>query len=169
MEFLSKHWPRLTIILISLTAFILVMVQLAGTGVLPASLRPGFMGSAMAVGYLLFFTGVIAHCVLSIMDRAKKIRAYILFGAGVLVTIFMILGLVNAIDTWRSAFHSWEVNEQNPAQYSWAKFVVFPITIQLFAFGLFPLVLGTKQIIDGLGSKKPTEEVAAEKEEAVQE
>jgi len=160
MEFLKKNWARLILATLSLTALILVMINIFAVDHLnqnaemadAIALGPGspdFMGSAMNIGYAVFFAGLLAFLVCQMLDVCRCIRGWVLITTGILVTTFMALGLAHVSANWVNAYQHVAPFGQGPLPYDsrWAKFVIFPVIIQLIVFGLFPLVNGSRLLV----------------------
>lgn len=164
MDFIRRNWMKLSLAALSLTGLVFMLVNIFSIGQLPnepefLDIRPDFMGLALTIGYVMFFAGVFCYLVLQMLEMSKRFLACWLLGVGAVVTTFMILGLVNAVSTWDETFEAWRIGmsqfEGQAAQVDnrWAKFVVFPVVAQLIVVGLFPLVLGVRNLIKSFGNR----------------
>ncbi|MCL2570412.1 MAG: hypothetical protein FWE16_04365 [Firmicutes bacterium] len=147
MEFIKKNGAKIVIAAIALTGLVLMLIYLFSINQLPEAFQPDFMGLTMVIGYAIFFAGVVAVCVCSILNVCKCIRGWILLVVGVLVTTFMSLALADTIQNWEHVYRPFGTPQHLPAEDTWAKFVIFPVVVQLFVFGLFPLVKGAKKLL----------------------
>jgi len=174
MDFLKRNWANLILLGLSFTGFLLMLIYLFSVGNLHPRFRPDFMGLTQVIAFTVFFCGVMVIMVMKIFGIKKSIRGWTLLGVGIFVTMFMCLATANAANGWNGVdgpFRSIGVDGVNlvPVEDGWLRFVLFPLIVQLFAFGLFPLVWGTKQILGALECDKDTKteikkEVKSEKE-----
>ena len=152
MEFIARKWAWMLLASIAAAGFVLMLVIIFSTSQLPdhSTTSIGFMGTTLWIAYLAFFAGFTALCIMRIFNVGKLIRAYTKMGMGVVATVFLILALVHAIDTWESAYRAWELQTPYAAINfpEFAKFIIFPVIAQLFIIGLFPLIKGVKQVLD---------------------
>jgi len=102
-----------------------------------------FGGTALYIGYLIFFFGVGLMLTL----RLVQANGYFVHGAlalsGLLATIFMIVALAYACANWENAFGGHAVTNNEGI----SGLVIFPIVVQMIVFGLFPLVLGARRLL----------------------
>lgn len=88
MEFLKKNCAKLLIVVTALTSIILMLVP-----VFMAS-KIEFYGACQTIGIILFFVGMATFCFLRMSDKTKDLTKFVLVCTGVLVLVFMSLGLL---------------------------------------------------------------------------
>jgi len=148
VAFLKKNWLVLSVATLTLFGFILSVVLVASGGVLYSEFQTSFMGAGVGIGYTVFFLGVTIYLVLGLCGLSKKIRGWFILATGALTTLFMLFGLIHAIDNWEDTYRLANFLVSTPAvESSWAKFVIVPVVFQLIVFGLFPLLFGIQRVL----------------------
>jgi len=143
MKFVRKNWAQMLLIAICVLGFVFSVVLLARSGDLSDTrFALPFGVISQWIGFAIFFFGVGVYLTL----RLLKVNAYISHGTlvmtGLLVTIFMIVATVNVSANWTDLFGDYQ-NIPNVCV-----LVVFPIVIQMLVLGLFPLVIGTRRLLN---------------------
>jgi len=167
--FIKKNWLVLSIIALTFAGFIFSIINVSTTGILHPAVRPNFMGGAINVAYMLFFLGVTLYLVCGLLNISKRVRALIILATGVAVTVFMTLGLIHVIDNWEEAFAILRMQGNPPVESEWSRFIIFPVVIQLFVFGLFPLLFGLQRFFKAGQEKTQKPAIAEQPTEIVEE
>jgi len=87
MEFLKKNWSKLTIAVVALVGVILMIIP-----IFMAS-KIEFIGACQTIGIILFFVGTAVYYLLKMGEHAKSAAKYVLLATGILVLVFMGIGL----------------------------------------------------------------------------
>ena len=152
--FIKKNWLVLSIMILTTVGFILSIINVTTTGILHPAARPDFMGNAVSVAYMLFFLGITIYLTCGLLGLSKSVRAYVILATGLAVTVFMTIGLIHVIDNWEDAFAFLRMQNNPPIESEWSRFIIFPVVIQLFVFGLFPLLFGLQRLFRARQEKK---------------
>ena len=163
MDFLKKNVGRIVI----------AVLALAGAGLFLASIlmAPGSKSIAWCqiLGPFLFFVGLFAYLILRMFGATKYYAMYVLFGTGLIVSCFMILGFVGfqvgdkaegffgaIYSVYGSAAKSLKVladagstEAYNQLQtVNWVKYTIVAVySGMLVCFGLIPLVRAGQKIL----------------------
>jgi len=137
MDFVKKNWANILMATLSLVGAIFAIVYLAALSDIFDGESNSFQMMSNAIGFMIFFLGLLAFFVCKMLPVSKKITAAILMATGLLASIFLIIFLAELADStsdWPSSMSS-ERNAQ-----------IMPALVYLFAFGLLPLVAGAKML-----------------------
>jgi|GEM_PF-2034889 len=170
LALLRKNWFVLSTICLTLVGFILSVVLIATGGILPISEQSSFMGSAMEIGYMLFFLGITIFLIVGLVGLPKRVRACIILATGILTAVFMLLALVYVIDNWENAYRHYYHMQGSHAQISssWARFLIFPAVIQFIVFGLFPVLFGLQRLLASMNKVGVASPVVMEEAKVVE-
>ncbi|MCL2586975.1 MAG: hypothetical protein FWE31_01910 [Firmicutes bacterium] len=144
MAFLKKNWAQLILVALCIAGVILAIVLLARSGELNGtSFAMPFGALSLWVGYILLFCGVGLMLVLRMTKLSNGYAHALLVLTGLLVTVFMIVAMADVIGNWERAFAA------HPQMTSdWSILAIAPVVIQLIVFGLFPLVIGARRLLN---------------------
>ena len=147
IKFLEKNWAQLLLVATCIIGVVFSSVLLSRADRFQGLLTMNFGARALWIGYLVFFLGVGLMLCLRMTKVNRGWAHGMLLATGIVVLIFMFVALGDTMSNWQRIFggHHHTDNEAN----SWMRGVaVIPVVIQLFVFGLFPVIIGARRLLN---------------------